>query len=80
MYHAQANQVNISVKNEEDGILLCIIDDGKGFDLNDTKSTHGLTSIRERASSINALLHIDSATGKGTKICITIPHNINLLN
>jgi signal transduction histidine kinase len=80
MYHAQANQVTISIKTEGDAVLLCITDDGKGFDLINTKPAHGLTSIRERASSINALLNIDSATGKGTRICITISHNIHFPN
>ncbi|MES1221176.1 MAG: hypothetical protein ABUT20_37090, partial [Bacteroidota bacterium] len=52
-------------------IRLCIIDDGKGFDPENQKHTHGLTSIREIAASINAELSIQSSIGKGTKICIT---------
>jgi signal transduction histidine kinase len=58
MYHAQAQKVSISILEEKNKISLCIADDGKGFDLHQKKPSAGLISMRERAASINALLHI----------------------
>jgi PAS domain S-box-containing protein len=70
--HAHANSVKISIEDIGDEVCLCIIDDGKGFDIKQQKQTSGLTGMRERAISINGQLTIESETGKGTRICVTI--------
>jgi len=72
MYHAVAGNVEISIKDAADKIVLTIIDDGKGFDVNQQLQTPGLTRIRERAASINGQLTIQSGPGAGTKICVEI--------
>lgn len=72
MYHAQAGTVKISISEEAGYVRLMIIDDGKGFDEQKIKQSPGLTRMRERADSINAALVIDSATGKGTSIVVSI--------
>jgi PAS domain S-box-containing protein len=70
--HAKATNVKISIKDIDDKIQLTIIDDGKGFDIDRQKQTHGLIGMRERAASINGQLTIHSKIGKGTKICVTV--------
>jgi PAS domain S-box-containing protein len=70
--HAHANSVKIRIEDIDDEVRLCIIDDGKGFDTKLQKQTSGLTGMRERAISINGQLTIESETGKGTRICVTI--------
>jgi len=72
MYHAEAKNVEISIKEKDNHIYLTILDDGKGFTMGQQKQTSGLVSIRERANSINGELTIDSVPGKGTKICVTL--------
>jgi PAS domain S-box-containing protein len=72
MYHAQADKVQVNIPEEKNTISLIISDDGKGFDLNQQKPSAGLISMRERAASINALLHIQSKAGEGTTIKVTV--------
>jgi PAS domain S-box-containing protein len=72
MYHAVAGSVRINIEDADDKIYLSIIDDGKGFDINQEKQTPGLTKMRERAASINGHLTIHSEPGKGTKVCVTV--------
>lgn len=70
MYHAHATNVKISIKDVGNQIQLTIADDGQGFHLKDKKNTAGLTSMRERAASINSRLMVESKPGKGTSICV----------
>jgi PAS domain S-box-containing protein len=72
MYHAEANNVNITIEDPGDEICLCITDDGKGFDVAQQEQTPGLTSMRQRAASINGRLTIGTATGKGTSVLVAI--------
>ena len=72
MYHAQAHNVKISIRDFDDRIYLTISDDGQGFELDGQKQTAGLNSIRERAASINGRLIIESEPGKGTRVCVII--------
>lgn len=72
MYHAEAKNVEVSIKETGNYIYLTILDDGKGFIVGQQKQTPGLISMRERANSINSKLTIDSSPGKGTKICVTL--------
>ncbi|MDP4262569.1 MAG: PAS domain-containing sensor histidine kinase [Bacteroidota bacterium] len=72
IYHAGAENAGISITENGSNIVLTITDDGKGFNVKDKKETRGLTSIRERVTSINGQLTIQSKPGKGTKISVTI--------
>jgi len=72
MYHAVATSVTINIEDAGDKIYLAIIDDGKGFDMNQQKPSPGLTRMRERAASINGHLTIHSEHGNGTAVCVTI--------
>ena len=72
MYHAQAKTVTITIEDRGNAICLSITDDGKGFDIKKQKHKFGLVNIRERTTSINGELIIDSAIGKGTRILVTV--------
>jgi len=53
--HAQARQVQLSVRAENDDLVIDIRDDGKGFDgTMGNKTGHGLANIRSRANLIGA--------------------------
>lgn len=73
LYHAQAKNVTISLKEAGDTIQLTIKDDGRGFKMNKKKHTSGLTNMQERSASINGRLQVESKIGKGTKICVSVP-------
>ena len=53
-----------------------IEDDGKGFDLEETRedwTKFGLRNMQERAKSIHGNLQIDSTLKKGTTVTLSIP-------
>jgi PAS domain S-box-containing protein len=74
--HAQAGMVKINIDKIGDKICLSITDDGQGFEIEQQKQTAGLTSMRERAHSINGQLTIKTEIGRGTEVCFTIAHQV----
>ena len=72
--HAKAKSVTIQLMCYPDIIILTIEDDGKGFDVYDTKekSRFGLKSMENRARSLNAEFSLDSELEKGTVITLQI--------
>lgn len=72
--HSAAANVSVAIHNRQQQIQISIHDDGKGFNESDDrfKPGIGLSSIRQRAEMIGAYITIDSSTGKGTSIQLTI--------
>ncbi|HEM46174.1 MAG TPA: GAF domain-containing protein, partial [Alphaproteobacteria bacterium] len=77
--HAQAHRVEVRLRCVDgDGkvpggarVELCIVDDGRGFDLASIPPDRlGVGIIRERAQAISATCEIDSRPGGGT--CVTV--------
>jgi two-component system, NarL family, sensor kinase len=80
--HSQATHVNVSlIYSGDDTFVMKIQDDGVGFDVQVKKNSDsgssglGLKSMRNRAKMIGADLDIQSETGKGTDISVTVPLN-----
>lgn len=71
--HASATRIVLSATVSNKSFFINISDDGKGFELNQQKSKLGLIGIRERASSINGKLSINSVISKGTDVSLFIP-------
>ena len=74
--HAHADQVNLSLWQEEKAIRLVVQDNGTGIeswqDAN-RPGSHGLTIMRERADAVGGNLRVLSVSGKGTKVEVSIP-------
>ncbi len=68
--HGNATEVRVRLTRTPEFKELIIVDNGDGFDTSVTASGFGLTSMRERAASINADLKIQSRVGTGTKITL----------
>ena len=71
--HSQATQVEVGLDFLENEILMCIKDNGQGFDPSQRPMGVGLRSMRERASRVNGELIIESAPHHGTKIMAKLP-------
>lgn len=80
--HSEATGVSVSLKIEQDHLLLTIQDNGKGFVVHDivNKKTLGILGMRERISLIKGAFSLESAPGKGTKIKVTVPVSGNDIN
>ena len=80
--HAQAEDASVLVRREEDqSLLICVSDNGKGFAPPDRDSSRrllaeghfGLWSMYERAAAISGTLIVDSGEGEGTVLTLQIP-------
>ncbi|GGH69284.1 sensor histidine kinase [Phaeocystidibacter marisrubri] len=72
--HADATKVTISTVEDSDSISLLYKDDGRGTDLTSTANASGLgmKTIRSRATSIGAELHMKSSKGNGFEVQIIL--------
>lgn len=69
--HSQAHNVTVHLVQSGQSLILKIEDDGAGFDPANVESGGmGLNTMRERAESLNAQIHIDSQPGTGTIITV----------
>jgi PAS domain S-box-containing protein len=77
--HAQAVNVTVAARINEDRISFRVEDDGRGFDVGEfSKRTNsekglGLTAMNERAMMLGGEFHLWSEPGKGTRIALSIP-------
>ena len=72
--HAQARQVTIELVTTPERIRLSIEDDGQGFDPDDVPpGRYGLIGLNERAKLLGGSLRLESGSGTGTRIEVTIP-------
>ncbi len=79
--HARANRAMISMKYMKNNLQIVVQDDGLGFapfldDRHGTMRGFGLINIRERLHHLGARITIESSPGKGTKVTLIIPHEI----
>lgn len=83
--HAEADGIIVTVVYEEKEIKLNVKDNGKGFDLaplnesSDSGYGLGIRNMHNRAKLIGADFKINSSSGNGTEICLTVPltnHNL----
>ncbi len=73
--HACAGKVSVSIRKQENGIILTVEDDGVGFSVEQALQANrfGLLGMRERAAILNAQLEIRSSKDNGTVIYLEIP-------
>lgn len=72
MEHAEAKVVKIELKDNGDTISLSVHDDGKGFDMSRQTASSGLLNMQQLAVSINGQLTIESRSGEGTTVIVTL--------
>jgi signal transduction histidine kinase len=70
--HSQATTVRIRVGQEPNRLLLTIQDDGRGFDVRETKGL-GLLGIQERVTRLGGKCKVHSQPGQGTILRVELP-------
>jgi len=70
--HSGARSVRVMLRPDQDGLVIEISDDGRGFDPETTPGV-GLKSMRERAAALGSKLEVTSEVGKGTRVSLRVP-------
>lgn len=74
--YAQAEQVDISVRNLGGQVEVEIKDNGSGFKVDDVRtSTHGLAGMKHRVEAAGGRLTVESEPGQGTRISAILPRS-----
>jgi PAS domain S-box-containing protein len=74
--YSGATTIGINVEDSSDAFLMCIRDDGRGFDpvlVSRVKGKHGLRNMKDRCAIMNGDINIQSSPNEGTSITIKIP-------
>jgi len=73
--HSAASRAAVSLRREADEAVLSVTDNGRGFDPTATVEAghHGLSNLRERASSLGGRLIIESEPDAGTRAIVRLP-------
>jgi signal transduction histidine kinase len=66
--HARARLITIEASGMEDGILISVKDDGRGFDADSPTAGYGLMGMQERAEQIGATVTVISEIDSGTTV------------
>lgn len=76
--HAECSQMQVSMKETAEGLMLTVEDNGKGFRLDETLEQAtgvGLLNMKRRAEMIGGTLILTSTLGHGTKMTLLLPQN-----
>jgi signal transduction histidine kinase len=73
--HARASKIRLKVERIDDRVVLEILDDGLGFDVDAGRSKGGLglRGMEERAEKMGGALSIEAYPGQGTLIRVRVP-------
>lgn len=74
--HSGCKEIKIKLNSFENGLTLLMEDDGKGFDIDNPEHKGiGLDSIRRRIQILGGRYNLESDTGRGVQLRLTIPLN-----
>lgn len=76
--HARAGTVSARFSTAKDAVVLVIVDDGAGFDVDGpagsgVRPAWGLRGMRERAEAVGGTVRVESSVGAGTRVTIEVP-------
>lgn len=77
--HAEARNVEATLRWGERTVGIQVVDDGKGFDLaeteplRDARKSFGLFNLQERVADLDGQVEIVSAPGAGTTVSLVLP-------
>jgi signal transduction histidine kinase len=82
--HAGATRARLRLGTEGRDTVLRVVDDGRGLNASIERTGEhavqmgglGLLTMRERATAIGGTIRIDSATGAGTTVEVTVPQGL----
>ena len=74
--HAPGAAVDVELHYADDGLRLCIRDNGPGPPATLPAGGHGLRGMRERAVAAGGELHVGAASGGGFLVAVRLPRDV----
>lgn len=74
--HAQPEMIVIKLQEHQDGLVLNIKDNGKGFDVTQPSSGLGMYNLKKRMEAISGQVVIKSEIEKGTEVVLILNPSI----
>ena len=77
--HAAASMVGVDLRYDQDGLVLIVTDNGKGFEVAEAlpmNGHYGLKGMQERAENLHAKLTMRSSPREGSTITLTVPLSV----
>ena len=71
--HAAPTRVSITIKYDTENLNVRIRDDGAGFHVGSAALSLGILGMRERAAMLGGSVQIESTTGAGTTVALSLP-------
>jgi signal transduction histidine kinase len=71
--HGAAREATVTLRETEDELLLCVRDEGCGFDPAERSDGYGFVDMRERLAFVGGSLDVQSAPGSGTTVTARVP-------
>lgn len=76
--HSKASSLEVLMIKRDDLVILRIVDDGVGFEVDETKAgSYGMQNMHERAVEVGGTLKVVSVKNKGTRLEVKVPVMIN---
>ncbi len=71
--HSEASNVHVALMLDSDSLSLLVMDDGVGFEPEETRAGYGLGNMRQRAEEIGGVFSITVSKGAGAEIRVNLP-------
>lgn len=71
--HAKPKNILFNMETNQDYLMICIKDDGVGFDPSQASSGSGMYNLKNRMSAIGGAFNLISEPGNGTEIKLSLP-------
>jgi len=66
--HSKASELTLRVEFQRDGLVVCVRDNGCGFNVNGSENGNGLTNMQRRMTDIGGSCLVESRPGDGTTV------------
>ena len=70
--HSRAKQVRLTLRLQQDALLLSIQDDGCGFNPQTHKGV-GIRGMQERIENLGGIFNVESAVSRGSLLTVRLP-------
>jgi signal transduction histidine kinase len=71
--HAEATYVQVSIRTTEEDLLLTVMDNGKGLQVDGNRRSLGLVGMRERARQLGGSVSIVNGPEQGVLVIMRVP-------